>query len=317
MRLQFILGNNATRKIRDIALWIIIILLGRGVEAPAQTVSTLPGQWEASGGLSMGADGNLYMADFGPRLNQAVGSVVYRVSVTGTSEVFVTGAEGASGNGFDDEGNLYQSNIRGGYVWKIAPDGSQTTIASGIASPTGVGVDSNGNLFVASCRGQIHKITPEGASSVFLTDPRLNCPNGLTIDDDDNLYTANFGDGVLIKVTPGGTPSLFATIPGGNNGHATFANGRLYVVSRGGHQIYEVSLSGTVRLLAGSGERGKADGEALQASFSIPNGIAASVTGDTLFVNDAVPVTGDPQGIINPVVIRVIAGIKAARAKDE
>ncbi len=291
-------------------LWLAALLPIWCSLAVAQTVSTLPGQWDASGGLSMGPDGFLYMADFGPTLSQGTGSIVYRVSTSGSSEVFVTGVDGASGNGFDTEGNLYQSNIRGGVVWKIAPDGSHTVVATDIISPTGVGVDSQGNLFVASCRGFIHRIAPDGSSSVFLADEPLNCPNGLTIDDEDNIYTANFNDGALIKITPQGTPSLLATIPGANNGHVTFANNRLYVVARGGHQIYEVSLDGAVRLLAGSGARGKADGDALSASFSIPNGIAASVTGDTLFVNDAVPTTGNPMGVINPVVIRVIAGVR-------
>ncbi len=80
----------------------------------------------------------------------------------------------------------------------------------------------------------------------------LKCPNGLVIDDEDNIYLANFSDGALIKITPDGIPSLFATIPGGNNGHVSFANNRLYVVSRGGHQIYEVALEGTVGSLPAS-----------------------------------------------------------------
>lgn len=298
-------------KLMNVGLSAVVILACWISVTMAQTVTTLPGQWDASGGLSMGPDGYLYMADFGPKLNQGNGDTVYRISTTGDSEVFVTGADGASGNGFDSAGNLYQSNIRGGVVWKIDRDGSHTVVATDIISPTGVGVDSRGNLFVASCRGPIHRIAPDGSSSTFLRHELLKCPNGLTLDDEDNLYTANFNDGALVKITPDGVASLFATIPGKNNGHIAFANNRLYVVARGGHQIYEVALDGAIRLLAGSGGRGKSDGDALSASFSIPNGIAASTTGDTLYVNDAVPTTGDPMGIINPVVIRMISVIHA------
>jgi hypothetical protein len=87
----------------------------------------------------------------------------------------------------------------------------------------------------------------------------------------------------------------------------TFANDRLYVVSRSGNQIHEVTLSGQLKLLAGSGACGKADGPALQASFSFPNGIAASPDGDTLYVNDAVPLC---NANLNPVVVRMITGVK-------
>ena len=118
------------QKRSSMILWLAALLPMWCSLAVAQTVSTLPGQWDASGGLSMGPDGFLYMADFGPTLNQGTGSIVYRVSVTGSSEVFVTGVEGASGNGFDEEGNLSHSNLRGGVVWKIAPDGTHTIVAS-------------------------------------------------------------------------------------------------------------------------------------------------------------------------------------------
>jgi len=257
----------------------------------------------------MGPDGMLFLADYGPQLNTGIGSIIYRVKMDGSSTVFATGADGASGNSVDGNGNLIQSNIRGGFVWRVSPDGKVETIATNIISPTGTGTDSFGNIFIGSCRGFVHKVDSAGDVTVFYDGPLLKCPNGLTLDDNDNVYIANFSDGNVLVITPEGEASVLATMPGGNNAHLTFANGRLYVVDRGNHQIYDVSLSGEISLLAGSGVRGKADGQAMDAEFSIPNGIAASVTGDSLFVNDAVPVEGDPMGVINPVVIRLISGV--------
>ena len=75
-------------------------------------------------------------------------------------------------------------------------------------------------------------------------------------------------------------------LTGGNNGHLSYSKGALYVVDRGAHQIYKVSLTGKPTLLAGSGEKGGADGPALEASFCYPNDLIASPDGKVLYVND-------------------------------
>lgn len=228
----------------------------------------------------------------------------------GSVSVFASGLSGASGNAFDSQGNLYQSNIAGNRISKIDPSGNVSTFATnGIFSPVGIAVGAGDTVYVANCgNGTIRKIAPDGTSMPFASGSLFSCPNGLTIDNDGNLYTANFNNGNVIKIEPDGTASLFATIPGGNNGHLTFANNRLYVVGRCNNRIYEVSMSGDVSWLAGSGQRGNTDGPASSASFSIPNGIAASPDGTVLYVNDAVPLGGGCfQGALNQVVLRKIS----------
>ena len=169
-------------------------------------------------------------------------------------------------------------------------------------------MDADGNLYVANCgNNTIRKVTPDGTSSIFVSSSLLSCPNGLTIDDEGNLYTANFNNGRVIKITPDGTVSVLVTLTGSNNGHLTYRNERLYVVSRGGHRVYEVDLNGSWKVLAGSGARGKADGPAIQATFSLPNGIGVSPDGNTIYINDAIPLTG--TNVLNPVVVRKIDGI--------
>ena len=61
-----------------------------------------------SGGMDVDADGNIYMADFGATLSGPPGTKVFRITPTGEIETFATGFIGASGNDFDDEGNLFQ-----------------------------------------------------------------------------------------------------------------------------------------------------------------------------------------------------------------
>ena len=90
----------------------------------------------------------------------------------------------------------------------------------------------------------------------------------------------------MIKSTPRGEVSVLATLPGNNNGHIVYVDGVLFVVARAAHQIYEVSMSGEMKLFAGSGEKGGADGPRLEASFCFPNDIAISPDGKTLYVNE-------------------------------
>lgn len=278
-------------------------------------VETLTEPFNASGGVSVGADGFVYVADFGAALNNANGNTVYRVDPRdGSVAPWATGLAGASGNSFGPDGNLFQSNIAGSRISKITPEGQVSTFTStNIFAPVGVAVDPDGNVYSTNCANanpSITKTTPAGVSTIFSSGGLFNCPNGLTIDDEGNLYTCNFGNGNIIKITPDGTPGILANISGNNNGHLTFANNRLYVVGRCINRIYEVTLDGQVSVLAGSGIRGNQDGPALSARFSVPNGIRASRTGDTLYVNDAVSQTGGCfNGPLNPIVVRMIIGV--------
>jgi len=119
---------------------------------------------------------------------------------------------------------------------------------------------------------------------------------------DGNLYVANFGNGQVLRVEPNGSATTFATLPGNNNGHITFANGVLYVVARSAHRIYQLTLDGELTLLAGTGTRGLWDGAALDARLSLTNDVAVSPDGSILYFNDVVNQTG--SDVISPVVIR-------------
>ncbi len=278
-------------------------------ESIAQTVTTLTEPFSASGGVSVDTDGIIYVADFGTTLNNANGTIVYKVTLDGEVTEFASGLTGASGNEFDSNGNLFQANIAISRISKITPDGTVSEFAaSNIINPVGVTVDKFDNVYSTNCKapGDIIKTTPAGSSTVFASNKLLDCPNGLTIDDDGNLYTANFSNGDIIKISQGGDVSKLATLPGEGNGHLIFGNERLYVVARRANQIYEVSLNGDIRLLAGTGTTGNTDGDALETTWFIPNGIGISPSGTELFINDKVLGTGTQ---LNPIVVRMISGI--------
>jgi hypothetical protein len=135
----------------------------------------------------------------------------------------------------------------------------------------------------------------------------LSCPIGLTSDDQDNLYITNFRNSLIIKLTPAGVASVFADTTEwtgstfGPNGHIIFSNERLYVAGAGAQQVFELSLAGDLTLLAGTGDKGHADGPLLEASFLRPNGIDVSPDGRLLYTN-----TSESPDSSTPNVVRVI-----------
>ena len=274
--------------------------------AVTDLVITLTGSIQGgSGGMATDRQGLVYMADFGASLNGPPGTKVFRITKTGEVSIWASGLVGASGNAFDSQGNLFQSNISASKISKITPDGTVTDfVTSGVQGPVGIAINPGDTLFVANCGGNtLSRITPDGIVSTFSSSTLFNCPNGIARDPDGNLYVANFSDGNIIKVTPTGQASIFANIPGGNNGHITYVNGVFYVIARSANQVYQLNLDGSTKLIAGTGARGRDDGAALSATFSLPNDLSASVTGDTLYINDVVPFSGSN---ISPCVIRQI-----------
>lgn len=298
------------------------------VAAPTLTREPIPGQSAAaneqatvmvetlspplnggSGGISVGTDGRIYVADFGERLGGggAPGTKIFVVTPEGEASVFAEGLRGASGNEMGPDGVLYQSNIAGGFISKVQPDGSiEQWVSEGIQSPVGLVLDENGDLIVANCgSGSLQRVSPDGTSVRLVQSPLLQCPNGITVDDEGIFYVANFSNGDVIRVTPAGEATQLATIPGDNNGHLIFHDGMLYVVGRSAHQIFTVSLSGDVTLLAGSGEQGLDDGPADEATFSYPNDIGVSPDGRYLYVNDVADLSSTGQ-LLAPMVVRRI-----------
>ncbi|MGI9517721.1 MAG: virginiamycin B lyase family protein [Pirellulaceae bacterium] len=279
-------------------------------EITAVRVETLAAEVDGgSGGVAVDADGNVYTADFGSQLGRGGtgGHRVYRITPDGDVSLFCEEMRGASGNCFDAEGNLFQSNIGGNKISRVAPDGTVTDFCSeGLTNPVGIIIDDEGTLFVGNCgSSSIQRITADGESTQFVKSNLLKCPNGITRDDAGNLYVANFYNGDVVKITPNAEASVLATLPGNNNGHLTYRGGYLYVVARTANQIYRVSLDGDMELFAGSGTRGKDDGAPAEATFSLPNDLAFSPDGQFLYVNEVGPIEGNPR-VLAPTRVRRI-----------
>lgn len=273
-------------------------------------VSTLLDNIECgTGGINIDSKGFLYTADFGSRLNGkgTRGKYLFKVSPDGKSTVFTDQLFGGSGNTFDSSGNLFQSSIRGGFISKISPDGKATVFSKGFKAPVGLAFNSKQELFVCNCgNNTISKVSPDGKSELFCDSKLLNCPNGITAGPDDCLYVCNFSNGGVIKIQPNGNASRLATLPGNNNGHLIYHKDYLYVIARKDCRVYRVDMAGRVEPFIGNGKRGKADGDPLSASLSLPNSLILSHDGKWMYINETSPTSGD-HTILSPTRIRKVA----------
>ena len=303
---------------------ITIVMLMLGAASFAQvTLSTLTPEFNGSGGLSLDDEGNLYIADFGDFLDipdpDGLPNDVWKLDTNLNLTTYSQGFLGASGNDFDSNGVLFQSDIRAGAIYKIV-NGVRTFVTStGISNPVGLVFDSNDNFYVCNCgNSTIRKVTPGGVSTLFSSGSLFLCPNGITVDEDDNLYVSDFSNGNIIKISTTGVATLLNTTPGGttsgpSNGHLDYheASRMLYIASGGSNKIYSLPIDNPsdMQVLAGTGVRGNDDGDAATATFSRPNGVAVSVTGDSIYVNSAIPITNNPSRPLNPSVVRLLKGV--------
>jgi len=189
--------------------------------------------------------------------------------------------------------------------------------------PMGLAVDAEGNLYVSDwVNHRIRMITPggmvttvagsgiPGPYSDILDGPvntaRLFGPEGLTVDNQGNIYVADTLNNRIRLISPAGMVTTVAgsgpgTVYGfdgalvdgpGDTAHfndpsdvAVDANGVLYVTDRLNHVIRKITPDGQVSTFAGSGQAGTTDGVARAASFELPNRIAIDEEG-TLYVTE-------------------------------
>lgn len=254
-------------------------------------------------GLLVTPDGTLYGTE------GYDGSRVFKINMDGSTEVIFSALNGPIDMDYDTSGNIYVSTFNNARLYKIPSDNPANTqqFANVNTGPSGVVVNrETGNVYVShygSGNGNsVWLAEPDGSSSVFAQGNGLNIPVSLAIDKEGNLYAPNISNARLYKITPQGDISLLVALPTSplhtfNIGHIAYANGYLYVTGNYSQPlVFKVALDGSYEIIAGDGNIGNQDGPGSEARFNGPNGIAASVTGDTLFISE----------LNNPSAIRMI-----------
>jgi len=240
------------------------------------------------------------------------------------------------GMALDGSGNLIFADTTNHEIKKISTSGTITTIAgtgtggyvgdlhpatqAQLNNPTGVALDAAGNIYVADSGNHVIRIlTLDGNINTFAGNgnpgyfgdggpaagtAQLNDPTGLAMDAAGNLYVADTDNGVIRKITPGG--SLITTIAGngfnsysGDGNPATKAAldhpravsvdpaGNLFIADTLNSRIRVVTPDGMINTIAGTGTLGSAGdgGPALQAQMFFPTAVRVSAAGN-IYVAD-------------------------------
>ena len=142
--------------------------------------------------------------------------VAVTIACLGTILVSVS-AHAARNLAVDDKGNLFVADTDS--ILKFTPDGKRSTFASGLNDANDMAFDDKGNLFVRD-GNTIFKFTPEGVKSTFASGivPETYDPyhvaevfTGLALDRSGNLFVAEHVTGSILKFTPDGKKSTFAS----------------------------------------------------------------------------------------------------------
>jgi sugar lactone lactonase YvrE len=255
-----------------------------------------------------------------------------------------------SGVAVDSHGQVYIADGLSDMVWRVSPQGTITRFAgdgrlclpgSGcgnggpardaqLDTPVGLAVDRRGDVYIADlAANQVRKVSPDGRISRFAgnfakctTAPRcgdggravnakLNQPWAVAVDENGNVYIADYLDDEVRKVSTIGQISRFAgtgqhcTPHGGcgDGGPATSARlfspagvavdraGNVYIADSNDHEVRKVYTNGIVTRFAGTGQvcataRGCGDGgPAFLATMETPFGVAVDASAN-VYVTD-------------------------------
>lgn len=108
----------------------------------------------------------------------------------------------------------------------------------------------------------------------------------------------------MLKVDSTGHVTPFASVSAKGLGHLCFKKDRFFVTAFESHEVYEVTLDGSVRRILGTGKRGLVDGTTARARLTYPNGIACDPWAPRLYINEYV--SESPEGRPRRAIVREI-----------
>jgi sugar lactone lactonase YvrE len=273
----------------------------------AEIFAILPDGSTAPEGLTVGADGNVYVPTFGFNQSGAVngpgqlfvfnpeGSLLRQVSVAGSTSHLL-------GLAFHPlTGALLVIDFGAGKVLNVDPVTGASSVfmtVTGSAGLNGLTFDHAGNLYVAdSFQGIIWKTGPNGgAGTEWVSDPLLTTAgvppfgaNGVEFNNTQTiLFVTNSGNDTILQIpvtngTPG-KPTVFVNGINGADGLVIDGQDNLWVAANQNAEVVVVSPSG--KLLARLGSFEGVDDTGLPHGLLLPASPAFSKDGEFLYVTN-------------------------------
>jgi sugar lactone lactonase YvrE/predicted esterase len=242
-------SSNTIRKITSAGL--VSTLAGTAGVAGSQDGLGSGALFNQPGGLTVDANGNVFVADTGNAtirritpggsVTTVAGSPARRGSLDGPGAAAAFNSPG--GIAVDGSGALYVADAFNATIRRIALDNTVSTLAGsaglrgdadGTGSnarfnfPGGLAVDHAGNLYVAdtyndtlrriAANGTVSTLAGSagisGAADLTGVNALFNQPGGVAVDSAGNVYVADTGNGTVRLITGGGVVTTVAGTPG-------------------------------------------------------------------------------------------------------
>jgi len=294
-----------------LAAGLISVPAARGEEESnrnaARIFAVLPDGSSGPEGLTVGTDGNVYVATFGFNQNGAVsgqgqlfvfnpeGHLLRQVSIANSSPHLL-------GLAFHPTtGALLVIDFGAGKVLNVNPFTGTSSVfmtVTGNSGLNGLTFDDAGNVYVSdSFQGIIWKTGPSGGSgTVWVSDPLLTTTgippfgaNGVEFNHAQTImFVANTGNDTIVQIPVSngnaGKPSVFVNSINGADGLAVDAHDNLWVAANQNDEIVVVSPTG--KLLARLGDFEGVDDRGVPHGLLFPASPAFSLDGDFLYVTN-------------------------------
>ena len=152
-------------------------------------------------------------------------------------------------------------SARLGHIFEYNLTGTQVNTLGTFSNPRGLAFDSAGDLFVATnffsgdtSQPAVKEITSRGNRITLGRLPNTFFASGLAIGSSGNVFVmgeaANFTS-TIFEFTPGGTRSVFGTLPGQGFGLAFDSAGNLFAADSSDQMIVKFTSGGTSSIFAG------------------------------------------------------------------
>ncbi|MGI4864874.1 MAG: NHL repeat-containing protein [Janthinobacterium lividum] len=318
--------DSTSSSSRSLAYTTVSTLAGTGTDGFTDGAANVA-RFSYPDGAAVDAQGNVYIADAGNSSVRKITPAGVVSTLAGAGWPGLVNGTGSNAQFYDPadvvldgQNNVYVADFTNNCIRKITPAGVVSTWAGSstgglvdgpaatarFRGPNGLAIDARGTLYVADGFNHcIRKITAAGVVSTLAgtgvagyadgpgSTAQFSRPEGLAVDAQGTLYTADYGDNRIRKITAAGVVSTlagtgkvgYADGPGNTamffypTGIAVDAQGTVYVADLVNNCIRMITPSGVVSTLAGTTALGFANGPVASAKFSSPTGLTIDTNG--------------------------------------
>lgn len=224
-------------RLRSLVFIALIVAAVAALPRPSVAVELMQSGFRAPVGLTVDAEGNVYVS------NWSAGSVE-RIAPDGVRSSFAEGLDAPSGLAVGPDGRLFVATYSGDSIVRYDGNGSRQVIASGLSTPAGITFGNDGRLLVTNrAAGEVLSMDPETGTYDVLADG-FSLPVGVVDLPDGSLVVSQFGGRVTLVTRAGERRELGGDFGRPGVGIVEDGDDAVFVVDYGDRSLRRVTLDG-------------------------------------------------------------------------